>query len=504
LLQALHQQAGALESCQRLEEAVVLFRRGPSEHARGIHVPGWQVDEDLLGEARCLESLGRWEQALPIRQRLLHLAESSGDRRRIAVSLEYLARAQRWSGLLDDAIACLERSLQAGLEPVRCDDWRPSAAANAIAWIESGRGNHEAAIAWRRRCLEFELEDFKANRLDRRSLALEHEFLGDALREAGRTNEAIEQYRLSIQFGAEPEWCENWHPASVSVEIARCHIQDGDPGLAQSEMDEAVRTARDHGDPMYIARALLAQATVLQSLGYHADALVCLDAALVEGDERAVSRGWSPTEALECMVESRTELGDLDGARNDLRRHIAVLRKQDDRRGLAIALEQDARLLKRLERPERALRLARESIDTGLLPDPCADWSPVPAAAIVIDVLEGLGRHGEAIEAAREFVHRSDRCPRRARAIMLELLGDALSRAGNLREAAETFLQSTAVGVNPAPATDWRIGHAPRKAARALVQLQRVEEALASYDRAIAIKPDYAVAHYNSGVALKE
>jgi ferrochelatase len=38
--------------------------------------------------------------------------------------------------------------------------------------------------------------------------------------------------------------------------------------------------------------------------------------------------------------------------------------------------------------------LARESIDTGLLPDPCADWSPVPAAAIVIDVLEGLGRHG--------------------------------------------------------------------------------------------------------------
>lgn len=478
LLQALHQQASALESCQRFEEAILLFRRGPIEQARGVHAPGWQIDEDLLGEARCLETLGRWEQALPIRERLLHLAESSGERRRIAVSLEYLARAQQRCGLLDDAIACLERSLQTGLHPVRCDDWRPAAAAHAIARIESNRGNHEAAIAWRRRCLAFELEDFEADRLDRRSVAIEHEFLGDALREAGHTRDAIEQYRLAIEVGSQPEWCENWNPASVSLEIARCHIDDGDPELAQAEMNEAVRTAREHGEAMYISRALIAQATVLQSLGHHADALPCLEAALVEGDARATSDGWSPTEAMDYMVESRTALGDLEGARNDLRRLIAVVRKQGDRRKLTAALERDARLLQRLGRPERALAVARESIDAGLLPDPCADWSPVPAAEIVIEVLEAIGRHAEALQAAREFVRRSEPCPRRARAFMLELLGDTLLRAGHPREAAETFLQSTAVGINPAPATDWSMSSATRKAARAFIQLRRVAEAL--------------------------
>ena len=478
LLRALHQQARALESCERPEEAIALYRRGPVEHARGVHVPGWTAEDDLLGEARCLEGLGRWEQALPIRERLLRLAEASGERRRVTVALEYLARAQQPSGLLEEAIACFERSLQTGLDPVRCDDWHPSVAANAIARIESDRGNHEAAIAWRRRCLQFETEDFQAERRDRRDVAVEHELLGDALREAGRTAEAVEQYRLAIEVGAHPEWCENWNPALVSLEIARCHIADGDPELAQSEMHEAVRIAREHGEAMYIARALIAQATVLQSLEHHADALACLEAALVEGDERATSDGWSPTEALDCMVKSRTELGDLEGARNDLRRLIAVVRKRGDRRELAIALERDARLLQRLDRPERALAVARESVDTGLTPDPCVDWSPVPAAVIVVEALEALGRHDEALQAAHEFVRRSEPCPRRARAIMLEMLGDTLSRAGKLQEAADTFLRSSEVGLHPAPATNWRISIALRRAARALVQLGRMEAAI--------------------------
>jgi protein O-GlcNAc transferase len=38
----------------------------------------------------------------------------------------------------------------------------------------------------------------------------------------------------------------------------------------------------------------------------------------------------------------------------------------------------------------------------------------------------------------------------------------------------------------------------------ALQELKRLEEALASYDRAIEIKPDYAEAYSNRGNALKE
>src|SRR5262249_34342288 len=35
-------------------------------------------------------------------------------------------------------------------------------------------------------------------------------------------------------------------------------------------------------------------------------------------------------------------------------------------------------------------------------------------------------------------------------------------------------------------------------------ELKRYEEALASYDRALAVQPDYAEAHYNRGVTLHE
>ena len=38
----------------------------------------------------------------------------------------------------------------------------------------------------------------------------------------------------------------------------------------------------------------------------------------------------------------------------------------------------------------------------------------------------------------------------------------------------------------------------------ALGDLKRSEEALASYDQAIALKPDYAEAHYNRGLAMMQ
>ena len=38
----------------------------------------------------------------------------------------------------------------------------------------------------------------------------------------------------------------------------------------------------------------------------------------------------------------------------------------------------------------------------------------------------------------------------------------------------------------------------------ALQELKRTDEAVASYDRALALKPDYAEAHSNRGVALPD
>ncbi len=477
-LLALHQQARALERCERFAEALAAYRRGPLEASRHPHQPGWTSDDDDAGEARCLEGLGRWEEALPLRERLLHAAEASGDRRDIAIALEFVARAQRNSGLVEEAIECFERSLRTGLEPTRCENWYPAVLANALARAEGARGNHDAAVGWRRRCLAFVQADLESGLAERRNVAIELELLGDALREAGRLDEAVAQYHASLDMGMNPEWCDRWSPVLATIELARCHVSAGRHDRAEAEMEQLVQRTREHGEALHLARALLAQASILQQLDRHEDAIVCLEAAVTEGDERAVSAGWSPTEALESLVESREALGDLEGARADVRRILELVEAGGDRRAKAIALEREARLLRALGRHAEALDAAGRSLDAGLLPEPCRDWSPYPAAEMMVESLEAMDRRPEALEAAREMVRRVEPCSRRSRAIVLELLGDTLERADRPEEAIRAFLQSTEVGMTPAPVARWSLATAPRKAARLLLRLDRVDEAM--------------------------
>jgi protein O-GlcNAc transferase len=74
------------------------------------------------------------------------------------------------------------------------------------------------------------------------------------------------------------------------------------------------------------------------------------------------------------------------------------------------------------------------------------------------------------------------------------LLAVVQSRLGRLQEALASYDQ--ALAINP------RYAEALYNRGNALQELKRNDDALASYDRALAIKPDYAEAFNNKGNLL--
>ena len=82
----------------------------------------------------------------------------------------------------------------------------------------------------------------------------------------------------------------------------------------------------------------------------------------------------------------------------------------------------------------------------------------------------------------------------------LHLLGVIAYQTRNLHEAEE--LIGRAIKVNPNNAAAHAAAYSNRGIA--LNELKRRDEALASYDKAIALKPDYAEAYSNRGNTLKD
>jgi hypothetical protein len=78
----------------------------------------------------------------------------------------------------------------------------------------------------------------------------------------------------------------------------------------------------------------------------------------------------------------------------------------------------------------------------------------------------------------------------------LILLGVAAAQSDRMREAAELFGRAVAARPNDA------LAHFNR--GNALLELKRPEEALASYERALKFAPNFAKAHNNRGLALKD
>jgi tetratricopeptide (TPR) repeat protein len=103
-----------------------------------------------------------------------------------------------------------------GTHPERLPDWSPSTplalAANALGSME----RWQEASETRRRAVDAARSDG-----ERRTVALQLEFLGDDLASSGRFQEALDAYRQAHQSGMTPEPVEQWDSARPLLEAAR-------------------------------------------------------------------------------------------------------------------------------------------------------------------------------------------------------------------------------------------------------------------------------------------
>jgi predicted O-linked N-acetylglucosamine transferase (SPINDLY family) len=101
------------------------------------------------------------------------------------------------------------------------------------------------------------------------------------------------------------------------------------------------------------------------------------------------------------------------------------------------------------------------------------------------------GRHDLSVELIRQAIQRNGRNP-----AYFYNLGNALKDQGNLDEAIAAFRR--AIAIKP----DWADAHLAL--GNSLNGQGKLDEAIAAYGKAIAVKPDHAMAHSNLGVTLRE
>jgi tetratricopeptide (TPR) repeat protein len=441
-----------------------------------FHAGWWDLPIAIDELITALREAGRHHEAIEIDLKLrccdVAIAREGGDRRHVALSLERLGDALRKAGRHDEAIEAYREAIETGMHPTRCEQWSPSRAWIEIANLQTARedwskaietetadleasraegdtgnacraasrigslhaklGDPAAGIEWQRRAVAI-----ARGSDDRRVVALSLKWLGDALREAGRHDEALKAYREAIDTGMNPTRCEKWSPASVWIDIAKVHKSR----QAWSELIEA-ETA-------------------------------CLEGHLEDGDTGNA-----------CLVAIRigtlhAKLGDPAAGIEWQRCAVAIARGSDDRRVVVRSLERLGDALREAGRHDEAIEAYREAIETGMHPERCAEWSPASVWATIAEVHEARKDWSEAIEAATaEFeVRLEDGCPitcriaahigdlhakrgdpaagiewqRRAVAIAqgsheawesLEWLGDALRDSGRYDEAIEAYREA--------------------------------------------------------------
>src|SRR3974377_1128789 len=127
------------------------------------------------------------------------------------------------------------------------------------------------------------------------------------------------------------------------------------------------------------------------------------------------------------------------------------------------------------------------------------------SAAILAKLQQGIALHqqGRLAEAAKLYEEVLRYAP--ANFDALHLLGVIAFQTRRTQGAVE--LITKAIELNPHIATahnNLGIATAHNNLGNALSALKRQEQALASYDKAISLKPDYAEAHSNRGNALSD
>jgi tetratricopeptide (TPR) repeat protein len=291
---------------------------------------------------------------------------------------------------------------------------------------------------------------------------------GNLLMQAKNYTEALASYDRALALAT----------PTAEIHTRRCQVLSA---LNQQEQallacDAAIALDQNWGI-LTPAIAWFAKGTALKRLGRNQEALAAYQRALVFNPNS--SEIWTE----QCRVQS--ELGDQAAALAICDRALDLNQAWGDR-SPAIAWLNRALVLTRQEKLNEAISAYDRALE--LNPKDAATWTKQG------QLLARLGNHADALAAYDQALKVSPNF-----ALALVLRGAALNRLGNHAEALTVCDQ--AIG-GDGRWGDLGVAYAWDQRGVALAGTGRFEEAIASADRAIALKPDFAEAYSNRAVTL--
>ena len=462
-----------LRDAKRFDEAALAFGEA---YEVGMHpqpLQDWSPSGLLMRHAQMEASQGRHDRAIRLQTHAVDKSRTSGDRARLSEDLDRLGDVLKDAGRLEDALQAYLEAVHTGMTPDRAAEWSPAVPLAGAAGTFADLERWEEAIEYRRRAAQAFADDG-----NRRGQTVELEFLGHALRDAGRFEEALDAYRESHETGMTPERVEDWKPGISLSSAARVLAHLDRWAEAIEYRRRAVQAFTDDGDRRGQAVELDLLGDALRSAGRTEDALQAYLEAVHTGMTPGRAAEWSPAVPLAGAAGAFADLERWEEAIEYRRRAVQAFADDGDRRGQAVELEFLGHALRGAGRFEEALDAYRESHETGMTPERVEDWKPGISLTNAARILESLERWEEAIEYRRRAVQAfADDGDRGGQAVELELLGDTLVALDRLDEALNCYRQSHAIGMTPEPVEDWDAARPLLEAARVLVAQRRLAEA---------------------------
>lgn len=250
------------------------------------------------------ENTNAIEEAVGVRSRIVDHVKRGDDGLAIAVALERLAEALSEADRLSEARDAYQEAIDVGMQVSPAEGWVATVPLTGLAKVQGGLGSHaEAAQLWAR------VAQLRRQQGDRRNLSYALAAQSDALKDSGRTDDAISLARESARIALDPVPCRLMSVVPFLL-LATIHAEREDWDTLMLDgpgwLDAALRSG-DRAHASYIAAILWRGAS---AIGDHAMQKQFVRRALEYG------RGHVPrdhqTRLLLALAESVEEPGECD------------------------------------------------------------------------------------------------------------------------------------------------------------------------------------------------
>ena len=340
---------------QALEQLLVRARSRPTD------VP-WTEVSTRVRIARLLEGMGLWAKALSHRQSTLGLESSGGDRRAIAIGHERVALCLEKLGRCTESIKHFQTAISVATEPNWCDNWSPIPSYSGISRVLEGERQFDEAEAHVERILTLIDRRISSNSSgdDQQALSWIHEIRGDILREADRHEEAIAEYRKSIEIGNQVE---GFDDLSLRSDLQRSLVALGRFDEALAAMDTFPLNQESESDPQRIAVYFRCRGDILSRAGRYEKAITEYRKSVQAGMSLHRQTDWTPWSALNGIQKSHVALGRFDEALVTMDEYICFVKEKADRRSVAFGQEIRGDILREAGRHEEAIAEYKRAIE---------------------------------------------------------------------------------------------------------------------------------------------